>query len=66
MLGYDELMIIIKEINEKMYNEVLDANRSGDEDELDKVLKKWNYDTGEEDYVDVGRMKVLVLGKSET
>lgn len=67
MLGYDELMVKIDDIRERMYSEIFDANRSGDEGELDRVLKKWNYDSGEDDnYVDVGRMKVLVLGKSET
>lgn len=67
MRGYEELMVMIEDINKRMYNEILDANRSGDEDELNRVLKKWNYDSNEEDnYVDVGRMKVLVLGKSET
>ena len=66
MRGYDELTVMIEDIYKKMYREIFDANRTGDEDELDRVLKKWNYDSGEEDvYDDMARQKVLVIGKSE-
>lgn len=66
MRGYEELMVMIEDIHKKMYSEILDANRSGDEDEFNKVLKKWNYNFGEEDnYGDVARQKILVIGKSE-